>query len=538
MIIELSPLKENATPKVIKALDELKSAGGGELRFKKGEYHFYKEGTLKKFFAVSNNSACDKYIVFPVINGENLVIDGCGSHFIFHDTVFPFMVSQSKNITIRNFTADTGKSPLVVFNIHSKTDDGFCMDIDKEENPFFIEDGSLCFKREDGIVSGKNEFLSLHAVGVHRVQYFATGDCKADMENLPAPLMKCNAAETPAGISLTYRENNPFPCRFDEGKVTAIVDGKRNTDVICLDRSENIEISNVTVARGIGMGIIGQLSRNILVDGFSTDIDFHPGSYQTLTADSLHFVNCDGTLEIRNCNISDTMDDVINIHGMYTTVKGIDNNTIFAEIMHKEQRSFNPYTKGDRLEIINNHTFEVLGEFIVEESSLKEDSDRTLCIKGEFSYGKANIEKGFWIENPDKMPDVHIHHNEFCNFPHIRLSGAGEILVENNCISDCEAALLCLDLAPFWYESGRVKHLVYRNNILNNCNGKGKEEFFRIGIDGVEDEIAPKIHGRIEIYGNEFLNIKKYAVRASGVKELVFKDNIFDKEYSEVTKIY
>ena len=470
---------------------------------------------------------------------ENIVIDGHGSHFVFHDVVFPFMVSNSKNVVVRNMIVDTGKSPLVEFRIHGKTDKGFYMDIDKKENPFYIDEGSLVFKRESAVVTGKEEFLSLHLVGKHRVQYFATGDCKANMTNLPAPLMKCIAKETENGIYAQYTEDTPSMCRFDEGShVTAIADGKRNVDVICLDRSENIEIRDVTVARGIGMGVVAQLSKDIIIDGFSTDIGYHSGSRQTLTADSLHFINCNGKLEIKNCKISDTMDDVVNIHGMYTVVNRIEKSKLYAKIMHREQVFFNPYCKGDRLEIIDDVTFEVVSEFIVDDAYFKEDSGTDIIIEGKFTFGKEKVKNNFRIENPDRMPDVHMHHNEFRNFPHIRMSGAGEMLAEENIFADCEAALLCLDLAPFWYESGRVKHLVYRNNILDNCNGKGKEEFIRVGIDGIDDEKAPQIHEKIEIVGNRFINIKKYAVRAAGLKELVFKGNIFDGEYDDVIKTY
>ena len=537
MIINLKPHNNN-TLQVVKALEDIRTAGGGELHFQKGEYHFYKEGSLRKFFAVSNNSACDKHIVFAVLDMENIIIDGQGSHFVFHDVVFPFMISNSKNVVIRNMTLDTGKAPLVEFRIHGKTDQGFYMDIDKKENPFYVEDGSLVFERESGLVTGKEGFLSLHLVGKHRVQYFATGDCKANMTNLPAPLMKCIAEETEKGIYASYTKDSPALCRFEEGSyVTAIVDGGRNVDVICLDRSENIEIRDVTVARGIGMGIVGQLSKNITIDRFSTDIGFHPGSHQTLTADSLHFINCDGKLEIKNCKISDTMDDVANIHGMYTVVTGLEKDKLHAKIMHREQVFFNPYRKGDRLEIIDDVAFEVVSEFVVDKACFKEDSGTDIVIEGKFTCGTDRIKNNFRIENPDRMPDVHMHHNEFKNFPHIRMSGAGEMVVEENIFADCEAALLCLDLAPFWYESGRVKHLVYRNNILDNCNGKGKEEFIRIGIDGIEDEDAPKIHDKIEITGNKFINIKKYAVRAAGVKNLVFKDNVFDKKHEDGIKV-
>ena len=93
MIINVRQTSENATPEAVQALDKIRAAGGGELHFETGEYHFYKDGTEKGFFAVSNNSACIKSMVFPITDMANVVIDGHGSVFVFHQVVFPFMVS-------------------------------------------------------------------------------------------------------------------------------------------------------------------------------------------------------------------------------------------------------------------------------------------------------------------------------------------------------------------------------------------------------------------------------------------------------------
>ena len=60
MKLEIKPINGNVTPPVREALEKLRVAGGGELHFEKGEYHFYREGSRKEFVAVSNNSACDK----------------------------------------------------------------------------------------------------------------------------------------------------------------------------------------------------------------------------------------------------------------------------------------------------------------------------------------------------------------------------------------------------------------------------------------------------------------------------------------------
>lgn len=535
MNIQITRTKNNTTPITVKALSELKASGGGELHFETGEYHFYREGAAVEFFAVSNNSANDKYMAFPIIDAENITVDGHGSVFVFHDILFPFMISESRNVTIKNLTCDLGMSPLVNFKVHDRSEDGFYMDIDRKESPFFVENGTVYFNRETGIWDGGRHLFSLHAVNRHQVQYLATGICAdRDFTNLPAPLMKCHATETPDGIYLKYRPDTPSRCGFGDEPLSAIIDGGRNVDLICIDRSENVTVKDVTVARGIGMGIIGQLSKNILVDGFSTVTDRRKNGCQSLTADALHFVNCDGSLEIRSCVISDTMDDAVNVHGMYTVVSEINESSVLASIMHREQHFFNPYRTGDRLELIDPLNFEVKGEFIVSSAILNRENGREITLNGKFTCGAEAVGNGFLIENPHRMPDLHMHHNRFDKFPHNRISGAGEILVEDNEFSNCHAALLCLDLARYWYESGRVKHLVYRNNILRNCDTQGNSAFIRIGIDGVPDETAPKIHGRIEITGNSFSEIKGLAVKAGGVCDLIIENNLFDTEKDNI----
>ena len=91
---------------------------------------------------------------------------------------------------------------------------------------------------------------------------------------------------------------------------------------------------------------------------------------------------------------------------------------------------------------------------------------------------------------------------------------------------------MCLDLARYWYESGRVKHLIYRNNILENC-----DTAIRIGVDGVSDAEAPKIHHRIEIVGNHFSESRGYAIHVAGVQDLVLNDNVFDSDKKDLFKI-
>lgn len=168
-------------------------------------------------------------------------------------------------------------------------------------------------------------------------------------------------------------------------------------------------------------------------------------------------------------NGTDLGDDVINVHGMYTKADAIDSETIFADIAHNEQRYFLPYESGDRLEIIDDKTLEIVAEFVVESAAVISDDGSKIKINGHFTNGQAaNVKKNFLIEIPDKMPDTHIHNNSFSRFPNLRASGAGKIVIENNAVCNATSAILALDLAKYWYESGRIRELAFRNNIIEN----------------------------------------------------------------------
>ena len=79
-----------------------------------------------------------------------------------------------------------------------------------------------------------------------------------------------------------------------------------------------------------------------------------------------------------------------------------------------------------------------VAQFIVESADFEENSGTDILITGKFTYGNNDAKVGLLVENPDRMPDLYMHHNHFKNFPHNRISGAGHIIIENNmsyCIS-------------------------------------------------------------------------------------------------------
>ena len=525
--------QKNFTPIVRSALDEL-SNDGGVIRFERGEYHFFREGTLSRFLPVSNNDPCVKHVVFPIFGKKHVRIDGGGAEFIFHEVTFPFAVVDSAEVELSDFSVDTAFSPTGYFEVGKITDKGFHLRIDKEKTPYRIENGALVFEREYGDRSGLDRKFDLHGVSEWGVQYLFTGDCASSKENLPAKFVLADAYEEPDGAFFKYRTDNIHPIRYSEGaRISSILDGGRDVDVILISESENIRIRNITVRRGIGMGIIAQLSESIEIDGFRTNEAFH-GEGATLTADSMHFVNCSGKLEIKNCEIAYTMDDAINVHGTYTRVKAVNGDTVTVRIGHEQQYYFNPYRVGDTVKSLSDVSFDYTASMKVRESVMSADGSE-ITLKVEALSNEATA--GELIESPYRMPDVHVHDNRFYRYPNLRISGAGKILIEKNSFEKATSALLVKDLAKYWYESGRVNDLRFINNTLKDCNALGGESFITVDVDGVPHDASPKIHGRVEISGNRIENVKKKAIEVAGVRELVIRNNTFTNDGDEVVVI-
>ena len=533
----------NVTPTVVEALKELCQTGG-TLRFERGEYHFYEEGAHRAFYAISNNSAGEKSVVFPIIGADGLMIDGGGSTFVFHGLSFPFVIDTSRRVTLKNMIFERFRPPYARMRVSDISARGFALEIDRAESDFFVRDGSLFFVREWGIRSGKDKKYALHATSRIRERYLFTGNCTESSENLPVAYMWGDAVETDRGVYLTYREGcGADPCLYEEGeRVYVLLDADREVDTIFLQASEELCVEDVTVKSGLGMGIIAQLCRHIRIRGFSTDATGREDGV-TIPVDAMHFVNCDGKLEISDCEISHTGDDILNVHGIYTSLVKADPTHLTARLMHQEQRHFLPYREGDRLSLIDGQTLARVAEFRVTSCRICNDVGDLLEIEGAFTDGfEALTGRGeILIENPDRMPDLHLYRNRFWHYPNLRLSGGGAMLVEDNLFECSKSAIVMSDLWQYWYESGRIRDLVIRNNRMRGCNALGKgmagESFLQIGVSGFDAQNAPKIHGKIEISGNVFEDVRCHAVVASGVRELILLDNRVDYDREDLIVI-
>ena len=526
----------NMTPIVRNALSELRESRDGCLAFERGEYHFYEDGAYERFLAVSNNSYGVKHIAFPIFGYDGLTVDGGGTVFVFHGRVFPFAICDSKGVTLKRFASDRAYSPAAVFKVANKSELGFGLLTDKTLK-YRIDNNEVIFERESGGFSTHEQMLSLHSFEPWRVRYlFASPTCSPNRK-LAAPFMLTTAEHMEGGIYFRYRAENKISCDFEEGQeLLSLLDGGRDIDVIFLADSSSTVIKDITVRRGVGMGVIAQLCEDIEIDGFACDPSYH-GDRISVTADALHFVNCSGKLDIHGCDIRCTMDDALNVHGMYTLLCDHSDGKLTVGIGHAEQYHFCPYKKGDRLRLIDPYTLDIKAYFNVDRVQMSDTDGERIFLFGSLEGDERSLTSGMLIEAYQRMPKLHLHSNHFFRIPHVRLSGAGGILMEDNEIDGCCAALLALDLADYWYESGRISELVFRRNTVRGCDRFGGTRAVKIGVSGFAADSSPSIHGRIEIYENTFEDISVSAVSASGVREIVIRDNSYAPKREELILI-
>ena len=133
-------------PAVLKALES--SHGGEVLRFEKGEYHFHPDQAFEKYYYISNNRHGMKRVAFPMIGKKNITIDGDGSRFIFHGEIIPFVVENSENITLKNFSVDWERPFYSEGVITAADETGVTLQIDRGKYPYHFENRKALFKNQ------------------------------------------------------------------------------------------------------------------------------------------------------------------------------------------------------------------------------------------------------------------------------------------------------------------------------------------------------------------------------------------------------
>ena len=437
---------------------------------------------------------------------ENTVLDFNDATVMFHGRIVPFVLINCKNVVIKNLKIDydrpfyTQADVLSVENnkMEIRINDGF---------DYEIRDGYLFAKSETWEKNlNRNDCLLWLYDKSHKKDYPITlglfGDEIFPKENPPIPIERFKIEEKDGKQIISG--NLPKEWEYNDGNnVLLITHEVRDKNTFTLVGGSDIKLENCIIIHGAAMGLVGMHTKNITINNFSMYRDYEKnGRMVTNNADALHCFNCYGKIEIKNCHMEGLLDDTVNIHGNYCSVKEINSN-VLTTYSNSVEFSANSrwFCKGDTVFIYRGKTLEKVTELKITDIKIDEENKlQYFTVEGETS----GILCGDTVENMSAQPEIYIRNCTFGEFRGtMRLQSRNKTVVEDCVFANKGTALFLTGDTTYWYESGPVNDMTIRRCVFKN-SGRSP---------------------RIDVMGEvEFTENEKYYHKNITVDDCVFED--------------
>ena len=517
---------EDCTLGVIKSLKACKSAGDAVLIFKKGTYHFDSDFGKDKYCFISNNDEGLKRIVFLLEEMNNLTIDGQGSRFIFHGFINPFVINNSRNIKLKNFSIDFARPFHSEATIIANNTDGIDIEIPKNF-PYRINNGTLIFTdgaKEEGQKTTVSKEI-IYEYG-HLLEFDTkkreTAFMAKDYYLGGTPLVATSLGERKVRIFMKNLKGTV-------GNTMVFAYANRNYPGFSVSDSRDICFENVTIYHAGGMGIVCQRTRNISV--ISCNVKPSEGRMISTTADATHFTNCTGKIELGKSVFQNQMDDATNIHGIYVQItERVSPTEYIVQLKHNQQLGFDFLKPGASIEFVQGKSLITKGQAKVVESTRLNKDFRRIKLSTELPNG---IKIGDAIGEVCDSQFVYIHDN-YIGQNRARgmlLNCNGKTIVENNRFHSPGAAILFEGDASYWFEQGGVTDCTIQNNIFDNCLfGVWGKAIIDVGAGIKENRDSSRYNKNIKVLNNTFRTFDEgLLLQAYCVDGLLWKGNKIEK---------
>lgn len=523
---------EDAVPAVLHALADCRNFEDPVLKLGGGTLHFYSSDAHCMDCFISNNDSGEKRVAFPLLDFQNLTIDGEGALLLFHGEILPFVVQNCKNLRLTNFTIDYPRPQYFQGIISAAGPDFLEINYDASEFNIDLREGMFrfccpeegwCFERGRVLCT---EFESdTRAPSAYIPPYFACANPESGHPFLQNMNCYVSAQTVSPGC---IRLSGNFPRLHTVGNGWVCTFGVRKNPGIFCNRSEDILLENITFHAACSMGIIGQLCHNITLLGVKACVQDGSKRFLSVNADATHFVNCTGLIRYDGCHFTNMMDDAGNVHGNYLKViKKADPHTLLLTYGHPQQFGINVLSEGDLLYLVDNRNLERITALTVENTE-EEGSDRVILRT---KQPLPEVAEGFVIENYSAMPEVEIRN---CISGHNRPRGFlihtnKRAVIENCTFFNMSYAIHIAGDCNSWYESGPVEDVQIRRNCFCNAAYTGGP------VIAVEPNLTPTAsgyHKGVLIEDNMFELHEERFLLAAGIENLVFRNNRFVRNES------
>ena len=511
------------------ALHHCKLHPGSTLHLDGGTKHFRKKYTAEHEYLINTNDFAPghKYIVFHIIGFDGLTIDGDGADLFFHGTINPFVIDHSNDVTLRNFNVDY-EHPFYLQGKIVDADEHHCeVEYDTSVYEITLGTDSITFgwKADDWTYKVERMLTTEFDAETgtpypYHPDYFVCFPEHPEDDSLSG-MNRYMKASLPAPGRLLLKGEIGFKPK--EGNILVSTWNWRYNPGVFATDSRNFVLRDVNLYHTAAMGFIGQLCHNITMERFNTVVRPGSGRCMSVCADSTHFVCCSGTIRFESCRFLNMMDDAGNIHGLYMPyVRTIDDHTLLVKFKHPGQAGLNPFSPGDKVEIVDTRIMQPVTELTVKSSELFNVN----LVRLELEEKVPPMREEYVVDNITKMPEVYINNCETGDNRPIgfRLRSRKHTEVTNSLFHNMAFGLLVSGDTYWGNESGPSKDVVIRHNrFVNAAYAMGSA----ICISTNPDVGGHPYHSNILIEDNYFEQQDKRFLDACSATNLVFRNNTY-----------
>ena len=515
--------KKNAIKYFYKALEDLKTDQPKVLVFSTGIYHFYPDGCKTKVYYEANTiNAGPKVCAFHFENVKNLVIDGRGSHLIFHQEIQPFTFDNCENITLKNVTIDWEQPFIAQAEVLRVNDRYMDIALTPKETPYHLEEGKIFFDVGNGRTNEWKQTLEIDRKGRYIVPQ--TGD-------LPCLGEGWNTYTAEATMPGIVRLHFNFKRKPQIGNFLIMQHATPTHAGVFISESNKITIKNLRLYHAAGSGILAQYSKNIEFDGYQaipnrTRMRYFGGGF-----DGLQIVNCQGNVLVNNCTFEGLINQPVTIHSISVRVDEVMSaNQIKCSYLDKQNEIQNWAHSGDRINFIDANSTNTI-------KTITDIDEQHFSLLFEQPV-PTNLQAATIIENLSWIPDLTIKNS---NFKNSRASGlvvatSGKVEIENNTFESSGSAIRIAGDANTSQKTGGATDVsISGNRFTSLCNTgayRYNEAIISIYpiIPALNDN-TPVFHRNISIQNNLFNSFDYPLLYALSVDELSFTGNTVTRSY-------
>ncbi len=299
---------------------------------------------------------------------------------------------------------------------------------------------------------------------------------------------------------------------------------------IMVKECENVTINDVNIHSQPGMGIVGHLTKNIMIDNLQVVPEV--GSVISSNTDATHFTSCSGTITIQNSKFKGQGDDCTNIHGYYYRMYPEADNKIEIKIEGADLHALSlDYPEiGDTMVVIDNKSMAEKGRYTVQ-------SVDTSSVDWKVVIGldrAIDVEKldDYYMWNYTRFPKVRIYNNSVhSHLARSFLIKSRDVIIAKNCILNSTITAIKLGAELGWRESGPAENVLIEENYITGCGyAAGADVPSCITLSTEARERPPFLNKNIVIRNNVFDTDKNVAILLKDAENILVENNMANKK--------